>query len=119
MNPEFSRRARRARRLMLLSTAVLAGAVAHAAGDVKAGRAKAQMCQACHGLDGVSKMPEAPNLAGQVEGYLIAQLTAFKSGQRRNEQMAVIVQALSPQQIEDVAAYYAAIEVKVGKAPGD
>ncbi len=119
MKPIFPRRGPWALRLMLVSTAVLAGAAAQAAGDVKAGRARAQMCQACHGLDGVSKMPEAPNLAGQVEGYLIAQLTAFKSGQRRNEQMAVIVQALSPQQIEDVAAYYAAIEVKVGKAPGE
>lgn len=35
------------------------------AGDVKAGRMKAQMCQACHGLDGLSKVPDAPNIAGQ------------------------------------------------------
>ncbi len=36
---------------------------AHAA-DAKAGRKKAQMCAACHGIDGLSKMPVAPNIAG-------------------------------------------------------
>ena len=50
------------------------------AGDVKAGRAKALMCQACHGLDGLSKTPDAPNIAGQTEPYLVAQLQAYKSG---------------------------------------
>lgn len=94
------------------------GTAAHAAGDAKAGSEKARMCEACHGLDGVSKMPEAPNLAGQVQGYLVTQLSAFKAGQRHNEQMSVIVQALSPQEIEDLAAYYSAIQVTVGKVPG-
>jgi cytochrome c553 len=107
--------------LLLWSALLLVAAAGNArgAGNVPAGREKARMCEACHGLDGRSRMPEAPNLAGQVEGYLAAQLMAFKSGQRRNEQMAVIVQALTPQQIDDLAAYYAAIEVKVGKIPGD
>jgi cytochrome c553 len=90
-----------------------------AAGNLKAGHEKARMCEACHGLDGQSKIPEAPNLAGQIEGYLVTQLLAFKSGERKNEQMSVMVQALLPQDIENVAAYYSAIEVKVGKLPGD
>ncbi len=107
------------RSLCVLSfLALVAAPVAHAGGSVNAGREKARMCEACHGLDGRSKMPEAPNLAGQVEGYIAAQLGAFRSGQRRNEQMSVIVQALSPQDIEDLAAYYSAIEVSVGKIPG-
>ncbi len=100
------------------TTLLLSCAEAAATGNPVAGRDKARMCEACHGLDGRSKMPEAPNLAGQVEGYLVRQLNAFKSGERRNEQMSVIVQALTAQQIEDLAAYYAAIEVKVGKLPG-
>ena len=29
------------------------------AGDIKAGHTKALMCQACHGLDGLSKVPDA------------------------------------------------------------
>ena len=103
----------------LLSSVLLVAAWsnAHAAGNVKAGREKAQMCEACHGLDGRSKMPEAPNLAGQVESYIVEQLKAFKAGDRKNEQMSVMVQGLSPQEIEDLAAYYAAIEITVGKIP--
>ena len=89
-----------------------------AAGDVKAGRAKALMCQACHGLDGLSKVPDAPNIAGQIEPYLVAQLQAFKSGVRNNEAMSVVIKSLSDQDIEDLAAYFSAIEINVGKLPG-
>ena len=53
---------------------LLAGGSAGYAGDVKAGAAKAMMCQACHGLDGLSKAPDSPNIAGQIEPYLVAQL---------------------------------------------
>jgi cytochrome c553 len=42
-----------------------------AAGNVTAGRQKALMCQTCHGLDGKAKIPEAPNLAGQSDIYLV------------------------------------------------
>jgi cytochrome c553 len=90
----------------------------HAAGDAKAGRAKAQMCQACHGIDGMSQVPDAPNIAGQVEGYLVAQLQAFKSGARKNEAMTLVASGLSNQDIDNLAAWYSSIEVKTGKLPG-
>jgi len=77
------------------------------------------MCQACHGMDGISKAPDAPNIAGQTEPYLIAQLQAFKSGARKSESMTVVASTLSDKQIEDLAAYYSAIEIKVGKIPGE
>ena len=88
------------------------------AGDVKAGAALAEKCQACHGLDGLSKIAEAPNIAGQSEQYLIEQLTAFKTGERHNEMMAIVAPTLSDKDIEDLASYYSAIEIKVGKIPG-
>jgi cytochrome c553 len=90
-----------------------------AAGNAKAGRAKALMCQACHGIDGLSKAPDAPNIAGQNEPYIVAQLRAFKSGARRNETMATVAATLSDKEIEDLAAYYSAIEIKVTKIPGE
>jgi cytochrome c553 len=93
------------------------GSPAARAGDTKAGAALAEKCQTCHGLDGLSKIPEAPNLAGQVETYLVEQLTAFKSGERRNEMMAIVAPDLSDKDIEDLAAYYSAIEITVGKTP--
>lgn len=105
-------------RLLAPLCVLLAAAGASQAGDVKAGRAKAMMCQACHGLDGLSKTPDAPNIAGQIEPYLVAQLQAFKSGARKNDAMSVIAPSLSDQDIEDVAAYFAAIEISVGKLPG-
>ena len=95
---------------------VCAGAAA--AADPAAGRAKAMACQACHGMDGLSKVPDAPNIAGQNEAYLVAQLQAFKSGRRQNEAMSVVAATLSESDIEALAAYYAAIEVRVGKIPG-
>lgn len=87
------------------------------AGDLKAGRTKALMCQACHGIDGLSKVPDAPSIAGQIEPYLVAQLQAFKSGARKNDAMSVVARSLSDQDIQDLATYYSAIEISVGKLP--
>jgi cytochrome c553 len=82
-----------------------------AAGSVGAGRQKAMQCQTCHGLDGLSKIPDSPNIAGSPEQYLARQLNAFRKGERKNEMMSVVVQPLSDQDVADLAAYYAAIEV--------
>jgi cytochrome c553 len=105
------------KRCALLLATLLATAGASAAGNVQDGRQKAQMCQTCHGVDGMASMPGTPNLAGQVEMYTAMQLSAFKAGERNNAQMSVVAQSLTPQDIEDLAAYYAAIEITVGKAP--
>ena len=97
---------------------LVASGSACSAGDVKAGRSKALMCQACHGLDGLSKVPDAPNIAGQTEPYVIAQLQAYKSGARKNDAMSVVAPPLSDTDIEDLAAYFSAIEINVVKIPG-
>lgn len=98
---------------------LLASGSAGSAGDVKAGRTKALMCQACHGLDGLSKTPDAPNIAGQTEPYLVAQLQAFKAGARKNDAMSVVAPSLSDKDIENLAAYFSAIEIKLVKLPGE
>lgn len=84
-----------------------------AAGDARAGRQKLTTCQGCHGLDGLSKNPEAPNLAGQIESYLVKSLTEYRSGERKNESMNIVAKDLSDEDIADVAAYYASIQVDV------
>lgn len=106
-------------KLLLPAGLLLAGGGRSDAGDVKAGSAKAMMCQACHGLDGLSKTPDAPNIAGQTEPYLVMQLQAFKTGLRKNDAMSVVTPPLSDQDIEDLAAYYSAIEIKIVKVPGE
>jgi cytochrome c553 len=84
---------------------------AHAVGNVATGRRKALQCQTCHGLDGLSKLPEAPNLGGQQEPYLVKSLNDFRQGVRKNDMMSLVVQQLSDQDVADLAAFYAAIEV--------
>ncbi|SAK90551.1 cytochrome c family protein [Caballeronia hypogeia] len=83
-----------------------ASSAALAAGDVKAGRAKATQCAACHGIDGMSKLPEAPNLAGQTEEYLVKALNDFRSGERKNEMMTMMAKTLSDADVANLAAYY-------------
>jgi cytochrome c553 len=88
-----------------------------AAADIKAGRQKALACQTCHGLDGKSKLPEAPNLAGQTQVYLAKALKDFRSGARKNDMMSLVAPTLKDQDIEDLAAYFSAIPVTVGSPP--
>jgi cytochrome c553 len=120
MKSTLSRRATLVVKILAPAILLLAGGGgASQAGDVKAGRAKAMMCQACHGLDGLAKTPDAPNIAGQTEAYLTIQLQAFKTGVRKNDAMSVVTPQLSDQDIEDLAAYYAAIEIAIVKIPGE
>jgi cytochrome c553 len=84
-----------------------------AAADARAGRGKAIVCQACHGLDGLSKHPEAPNLAGQIENYLAKSLGEYRSGERKNEMMTIVAKDLSDEDIANLAAFYAGIQVEV------
>lgn len=88
-----------------------------AAANVTAGRQKALSCQACHGMDGKAKIPEAPNLAGQSDIYLVKALKDYRSGARKNDMMSLVAPALKDQDIDDLAAYYSAIEVTVGPPP--
>ncbi|TMH62581.1 MAG: cytochrome c [Betaproteobacteria bacterium] len=93
----------------VLVAALLAAAAASGAADMKAGGAKAkEVCQACHGLDGNSSTPDYPKLGGQHPDYLGKALRDYKSGARKNAIMAGFAGTLSPQDIGNLAAYYAA-----------
>ena len=88
---------------------VLAIAPAAQAADIEAGKAKvATVCAACHGAAGVSVSDSIPNLAAQRAGYLEAQLKVLKDGTRKNPIMNAIAAQLSPDDIANVAAYFAA-----------
>lgn len=89
--------------------ALLLFAVVGHAGDTEAGKAKSVTCAACHGGAGISPVGTWPNLAGQKEEYLVAQLTAFRDGTRENAQMAPMVSGLSDDDIANLAAYYSSL----------
>jgi cytochrome c553 len=99
---------------ILLAVLVLAAAMstAHAA-DPAAGRKKAQQCQTCHGIDGIGRLPDVPNIAGESDVYLTAQLEHFRSGERKHEQMSIIAEGLSDEDIADIAAWYSSIQFSV------
>lgn len=86
---------------------------AAAAGDPALGREKVVKCTQCHGRDGIGKLPIFPNIAGQKEDYLVAQLRAFRDGSRENQMMSFIAKDLSDEDIANLAAYYASIKVEV------
>jgi len=109
--------------LSLCSVLVAASAVAvepAAKSDLAKGQAIAsQACAACHGADGNSPTPANPKLAGQVAEYLEKQLHGFKAAQgkkpeRDNAVMAGMVANLAPEDMRNVAAYYASQKPKGG-----
>ncbi|MBR9858781.1 MAG: c-type cytochrome [Oceanisphaera sp.] len=98
------------KKLMTAAAALaLLSAPAFAAGDAEAGKAKAAVCAACHGAEGISAVEIYPNLAGQKAAYIVSQLKAFKAGERNNAIMAPMAMPLSDQDMEDLAAYYASL----------
>ncbi len=103
-----------------LAGAVLAAAVLAALAPLAHGQgaapAAAGACAVCHGPKGISTVPETPNLAGQPQGYLVAQLKAFREGTRRHEVMAVIAKGLGDADIETLSRWYASIQIEA-KAP--
>ncbi|WP_415889164.1 c-type cytochrome [Neptuniibacter sp. SY11_33] len=89
--------------VMSLSSSVMAG-------DIAAGKAKAVMCAACHGENGISALPMYPNLAGQKAAYLAKQLRDFKSGARKDPVMAPMSSTLSDADIDNLSAYYSSLK---------
>ena len=94
--------------LSIVTGLFLVSTVANAA-DIEAGKGKSAACAACHGGTGISPTPVWPNLAGQKEQYLLAQMKAFKDGTRQNAQMAPMVANLSEEDMANLAAYYASL----------
>jgi cytochrome c553 len=79
---------------------------AFAAGDAAAGEQKVAMCGACHGPDGNSAIAENPKLAGQNPAYTFKQLLDIRDGKRVVVQMTGMLNGMSDQDLEDIAAFY-------------
>ena len=70
--------------------------------------AKAAVCEACHGPAGHSASGMYPNLAAQTARYLYLQLRDFQAGRRSDPQMSPIAATLTPDEMRQLADYYAA-----------
>src|SRR6266446_1874179 len=96
---------------------VLAVAPFAQAADIEAGKGRAAtVCAACHGANGVSVSDAIPNLAAQRPAYLETQLKALKDGSRKNPLMNAMAAQLSPDDIANVAAYFASLPGAAGAA---
>ena len=86
------------------------------AGNPDSGKDKVAVCAGCHGIDGNSVVGIWPSLAGQNEKYLAKQLRLVKSGDRIIASMTGILDNLDDSDLQDIAAYYATLQHKVGQA---
>ena len=71
--------------------------------------ARIQACANCHGPRGMGLPPAIPALAGQPAAYLEAQLRAWQTGARKNDDgglMAAVAAKLDDDDIKAVAEYY-------------
>jgi cytochrome c553 len=71
------------------------------------GKEKSELCQSCHGKEGISLEPLIPKLAGQYANYIAKQLRNFQSGARVHQIMAAIAETISNEDLADITAYFA------------
>ena len=100
--------------LLVLAWAAYSGAVgAQSAApiDPAAAQKAVDLCSTCHGPYGISTSPNFPILAAQRQGYLEAQIEAFRSHARAEKDahdiMWGIAGNLDPAIIKGIAQYYA------------
>ena len=77
-------------------------------GDIKAGQHLSEACAACHGEDGNATKARMPSLAGQDAKYFIKGMNHYKNGEREHQKMFEAVEELTEQEMNDLAAFYAA-----------
>lgn len=91
-------------------------------GNIEAGKAKASVCAACHGVDGNSTVSIWPKISGQGDLYLIKELMEYRKGpqgHRFDPSMYAMVQQLTDRDIADLAAYFASQTMSGGAAKAD
>jgi cytochrome c553 len=85
--------------------------------DLAKGQAKStEVCMSCHTNDGSRGSPANPILQGQHPEYLVKELTDFKEGKRVNAVMQGFAAQLTPEDMKNVAAFYASKQAKPGFA---
>lgn len=87
----------------------LAALLCAPAGSAPAVPTQVPACASCHGATGVSVATDIPNLAGQKRDYLVAQLMAFRAGERKSDLMQAIARQLTPQDIRLLADHWAGL----------
>jgi cytochrome c553 len=103
--------------LMALVFVSIPAAAANVAGNAQQGAGKAAACGACHGPQGISVVPTFPSLAGLPASYTVTQLERYQSGARKDPMMSAQVAGLSPQDLDNIATYFASLPAKPAGRP--
>ena len=93
-------------------------------GDITRGESAFVICQGCHRVGALGRADGSyPSLAGQHATVLIKQMADVRAGRRGNPKMLPFAdhQALSVQDVADIAVYLQALPVPAnqGQGPGD
>lgn len=80
---------------------------------------KLQLCNACHGEDGNSKLEKIPSLAGQPAFFILNQLFLMREGVRKVEAMELIVKDLKDDDLNNLSQHFAKLEPKRSDEPVD
>ena len=93
----------------LVAAAMIGPVQAQTGGDAAQGRTLAaeRNCGTCHGMAGISAMPNIPSLAGQPEEFITLQMILFRERLRDAPPMPEMAQGLEDPQVEALAAHYA------------
>lgn len=83
------------------------------------GKDKSQLCQGCHGEEGISFEPVIPNLAGQYGVYISKQLRNYQAGTRVHKIMSAMAATISDEDLADISAYFASRNKMKGKGSGN
>ena len=96
---------------------VLAAASLACAADAEAIKAKAVVCEACHGPQGNPADPLIPALAGQPKQFITTQLVMFREGNRKNAVMNALAAPLTNADINELGGWFAAQSAAVADTP--
>ncbi len=83
---------------------------------IEAGHKASFFCVNCHGDNGISKIPEVPNLAGQNPAYLLEQIRKFGSGERKDQFMQGLIKVLKDDERVQIALFFGSQAVPPSKA---
>src|SRR5262245_63023509 len=76
---------------LIFTTALVVSASARAEGDPVRGRARAQMCEGCHGIadyrTAYPKVYDVPKIGEQQAAYIVKSLQDYKRGARKHPSM--------------------------------
>jgi cytochrome c553 len=95
--------------MRILTTAALALAIsAPVLATPPAKPARLGLCAACHGEDGMARIPGAPNLAGQKLDYLREALRQYRDGRRDIPVMRAATGPLTDAELDQLAQWFSA-----------